>query len=68
MKQIIRLTESDLHKIIKASVNKILRESEWYDHHDPDYKGGEEHISNEIERRKERKRDNAFDEYLNSKN
>ena len=27
MKQIIRLTESDLHKIIKESVNKILKET-----------------------------------------
>ena len=26
MKQIIRLTESDLHRIVKESVNKILRE------------------------------------------
>ena len=29
MKQIIRLTESDLHKIIKESVNKILNESDF---------------------------------------
>lgn len=28
MKQIIRLTESDLHRIVKESVNKILREEE----------------------------------------
>ena len=27
-KQIIRLTESDLHKIIKESVNRIIRESD----------------------------------------
>ena len=26
-KQVIRLTESDLHRIIKESVNRILRES-----------------------------------------
>ena len=26
MKQIIRLTESDLHRIVKESVNKILNE------------------------------------------
>jgi hypothetical protein len=26
MKQIIRLTESDLHKLVKESVNKILKE------------------------------------------
>ena len=26
MKQIIRLTESDLHRIVKRSVNKILKE------------------------------------------
>ena len=67
-KKLIRLTESDLHKIIKASVNNILRESEWYDHHDPDYMGGEEHISNEIERRKDGKREEAFKNYLDSKN
>lgn len=30
MKQIIRLTESDLHRIVKESVNKILRESGEY--------------------------------------
>ena len=28
MKQIIRLTENDLHRIVKASVNRILREEE----------------------------------------
>jgi hypothetical protein len=26
MKQIIRLTESDLHRIVKESVNRIIRE------------------------------------------
>ena len=26
MKQIIKLTESDLHKIVKESVNKVLNE------------------------------------------
>jgi len=31
MKKIIRLTESDLHNIIKESVNKVLRESEYLD-------------------------------------
>jgi hypothetical protein len=29
MKQIVRLTESDLHRIVKKSVNKILRESSY---------------------------------------
>ena len=29
MKQIIRLTENELHSIIKESVNKILKENEW---------------------------------------
>jgi len=29
MKKIIRLTESDLHKIVKESVNKILKEANW---------------------------------------
>jgi len=31
MKQIIRLTESDLHKIVKESVHKIIREFRWND-------------------------------------
>ena len=29
-KQVIRLTEGDLHRIIKESVNKVLTESCWY--------------------------------------
>lgn len=29
-KKLIRLTESDLHKIVKESVNRILRESDGY--------------------------------------
>ena len=29
MKQIIRLTESELHKIVKESVQRILKEDEW---------------------------------------
>ena len=29
MKQIIRLTEGDLHKIVKESVNKVLTELDW---------------------------------------
>ena len=47
MKKIIRLTESDLHRIVKESVNKILRESghEWWREEDwnpnhPDYNDG----------------------------
>lgn len=43
-KNIIRLTESDLHKIIKESVNRILKEGYYEDLHDymgqsdePDY-------------------------------
>lgn len=28
MKQIVKLTESDIHKIVKESVNKILSEAE----------------------------------------
>jgi len=31
MRKIIRLTESDLHNIIKKSVNRVLRESEYLD-------------------------------------
>ena len=29
MKKIIRLTENDLHKIIKESVKKVLKEANW---------------------------------------
>ena len=35
MRQVIKLTESDLHKIIKESVNKILREG-WNSNLSPD--------------------------------
>jgi hypothetical protein len=35
MKKIIRLTESDLHRIVKKSVNRILREmDEPYNEHE----------------------------------
>lgn len=30
MKRIIRLTESDFHRLIKESVKRILKESVWY--------------------------------------
>lgn len=33
MKQIIRLTESDLHRIVKESVQRILKEEDEYDAH-----------------------------------
>ena len=35
-KQVIRLTESDLHRIVKESVNKILKEEfgDWRDAYD----------------------------------
>ena len=29
MKKVIRLTESDLHRIVNESVRRILKESEW---------------------------------------
>ena len=29
MKKIVRLTEGDLHKVIKESVNKVLTELDW---------------------------------------
>ena len=38
-KQIVRLTESDLHKIVKEAVNRILKEAE-YDIDDDRYYGG----------------------------
>ncbi len=28
-KQLIRLTENDLHRIVKESVNKVLTELDW---------------------------------------
>ena len=34
-KQIIRLTESDLHRIIKESVNRVLREKKFDNPHKP---------------------------------
>ena len=37
-KKLIRLTESDLHKIVRESVERILKES-FLDHHDEDYEG-----------------------------
>ena len=33
-KKLIRLTENDLHRIVKISVNKILRERDEYDDYD----------------------------------
>jgi hypothetical protein len=37
MKKLIKLTESDLHRIVKESVNRILREAA-YDINSPEYK------------------------------
>jgi hypothetical protein len=60
MKKLIRLTESDLHRIVKESVNRILREAkydvnsdEWKSNFDlgaePDwYKGDEAQTNKEI--------------------
>ena len=47
MKQVIRLTESDLHRVVKESVQKILREmsgiyDEWYGEEDYDGNVGQE--------------------------
>ncbi len=42
--KLIRLTESDLHKIVKESVNKIL--NEWWDE-DGDWVGGYEDANEE---------------------
>ena len=39
MKKIVTLTESDLHRIVKETVNRILKESE-YDIDDDRYYGG----------------------------
>ena len=33
MKQVIRLTESDLHRIVKESVQRILKEQDDWDAH-----------------------------------
>lgn len=41
MKRIIRLTESDLHRIVKNAVKRIIKEQcEPWDHHNPDYDDG----------------------------
>ena len=49
MKKIIRITESDLHNIIKKSVSKILREANWsnaitdpYDNDDNEWSDNDE--------------------------
>lgn len=47
MKRIIRLTESDLHNVIRRSVMKVLNEdnelyNEWYDEEDYDGNTGEQ--------------------------
>lgn len=52
MKKVIRLTESDLHRIIKESVKKIIKESghEWWKEEDwnPQYpKDDEEETDND---------------------
>ena len=39
MKKIIRLTESDLHRIIKESVKKIIKEANWSNAYDDDFMG-----------------------------
>lgn len=33
MKKVIRLTEGDLHRIVKESVKRILKEDTWFDNH-----------------------------------
>jgi len=48
MKKIIRLTESDLHKIVKESVNKILGELKGYTY-DPTDGGYYDRFGNEAE-------------------
>ena len=39
MKKIIRLTETDLHRIIKESVNRIIKEANWSNAYDDDPRG-----------------------------
>ena len=47
MKKIFRLTESDLHKIIKKSVNKILHESYYNPSSEDDF--SDEELGDELE-------------------
>jgi len=46
MRKVIRLTESDLHRIVKESVKKIIKESghEWWREEDwnPNYPGDDD--------------------------
>lgn len=51
MKQVIRLTESDLHKIVKTSVNKILKEvniGAWAEHNNIKYKQAVDVLSKHV--------------------
>ena len=49
MRKVIRLTESDLHNIIRESVNKILKETLANNEHDEDNDWPEERILDRID-------------------
>ena len=50
MKKILRLTEGDLHRIIKNSVKRIIRESdEYYDTSSDDFYSDEDNYGNQGE-------------------
>ena len=49
MKKIVRLTEDDLHKIVKKSVNKILREAYYNPDSDDDLDDDDDELDDELE-------------------
>lgn len=54
MKKVVRLTESDLHNVIKESVNKILKEvniGAWVEYNDSKYKQAVDVLSQHVIKR-----------------
>lgn len=70
MKQIIRLTEGDLHKIVKESVNKVLTELDWRTYHNAALKSRAKSNDKDFEapeRAFHQKRSNEFEKYADKK-
>lgn len=62
MKKIIRLTESDLHKIVKESVSKILREA--YNFDDDDDIDNESSLHKKIKSNGKKKSKRKYNSYI----
>ena len=70
MKQIIRLTEGDLHKIVKESVNKVLTELDWRTYQSAAEKSMKQSRNGDLqpqERAFNKQRSYAFDNYADKK-